>query len=94
MPPSYGLRPDGSQKGQGYFGPIPMTDGSGGVMTEKTVGVNMGGEETDIPAIVPTLSAKEIEHLQSGGKPTESIMRKAVEHAFERKKKGLSVYND
>ena len=48
---SYGKRPDGSAKGDGWFGPIPLTnpDGSTGVMTEVTTKIGIDGKEYDAP---------------------------------------------
>ena len=86
----YGLRPDGTPKGQGWLGPLPMTDGSGKTATELTIGV----DDEDIPLLVPTLTQEEIDHLLSGGSPTREIVDKAVGFAHERRQKGLSVYVD
>lgn len=91
-------RPDGSLKGQGFLGELPMTDGSGKVATEMTVGVGIGGEEMDIPLIVPTLTKEELDFITSGNDVDDStdfgrgIMKKAVDHALERKKQGKPAY--
>ena len=90
----FGRRPDGTNKGEGWLGRIPMKDGSNAVMTEQTIGVNVGGKDMDIPLIVPTLSQSEIDELASGGKPTDSMVRKAVEHAKKRLAEGKSPYKD
>ena len=60
----YGKRLDGSQKGFGWLGELPMKDGR--VMTEQSVGVSFGGKDYQIPTIVPTLSSEEIDHLAAG----------------------------
>ena len=86
----YGLRPNGTPKGQGWLGPLPMTDNSGKIATELTIGVD--GE--DIPLLVPTLTQDEIDHLLSGGSPTREMVDKAVGFSHERRQKGLSVYAD
>lgn len=83
-------RPDGSQKGMGFLGPLKFHDGR--TSTELSVGVNINGKETDIPALVPTLSKDEISYLLSGGKPTDSIVIKARQHAEQRIKQGKSVF--
>ena len=44
------LRPDGTFKGQGYYGEIPTKDGR--VMTELTTGFEIDGEEVEIPLLV------------------------------------------
>lgn len=90
--PGYGLRPDGTKKGNGWLGPLKMKDGS--VMTELTMGVNIDGMETDIPTIVPTLSKQEIDHLLSGKPATDAIVDKAVSHAKMRMAQGFSPYAD
>lgn len=87
---SYGKRPDGSSKGRGYLGEIPTKDGR--VATEITIGVNLGGKETDIPLLVPTLTKEEVKHLANGGSPTKDMVDKAVEHAKTRMGQGLSPY--
>ena len=64
------------------------------VSSEITVGVNIGGQEMDIPTLVPTLSSEEISYLLGGGEPTPDIINKAVEHAIQRIQKGLSPFKD
>lgn len=88
----YGLRVDGTRKGSGYLGELKMKDGSGDVATEISVGVNIDGKETEIPALVPTLSESEVDHLLKGGKPTDEIVRKATEHARKRIAQGKSPF--
>ena len=87
-------RPDGTMKGNGFLGVLKMTDGSGKDMSEFSVGVPINGKEMDIPTLVPTLTKKEIDHLLSGGKPTDEIVKKAAEHAEKRIKEGKSVFAD
>lgn len=75
----YGMRHDGSApKGKGYFGPL---QGPNGVSTEISVGMNLGGREMEVPALVPTLTPQEIQHLLSGGPMTNEILQKARMHA-------------
>ena len=88
----FGKRSDGTPKGRGWLGPMDMTDGSGQVMTENTVGVNIDGKETEIPTLVPTLSKEDINYLLAGNAPSEEIVGKAVEHARGRLEKGLSPF--
>ena len=93
------LRPDGTKKGLGYFGPLPMTDKSGRVMTEYSIGVNFGDKEVLIPTLVPTLNKKELDYLLGGGTINESsigkrIFNKAVDHAKERLANGKSPFAD
>lgn len=95
----YGLRPDGTPKGSGWLGPIEikMPDGSTGVMTEYSVGVQIKGKETHIPSLVPTLTPEEVELMKTdivpNGKPVpDSIVEKAAEFARKRIARGLSVW--
>lgn len=88
----YGMREDGTPKGRGWLGELPMADGK--VMTELSIGVSFDGKEKIIPSIVPTLSQEEIKHLSSGGDVTDSIVRKAVEHAKKRIAENKSVWAD
>ncbi len=85
------LRADGTQKGRGYFGVLKRPDGY--ISTELSIGpVNLGGKETEIPSLVPTLSQDEIDYLLKGGEPTQAIIGKAVEHAKQRIAEGKSPF--
>jgi hypothetical protein len=94
----YGKRPDGSSKGDGFFGKLNRPDGS--VSTEISIGVGMNGKEVNIPLIVPTLNKKELNYLLSTdvkakdffNKMPPSIMEKAYEHANTRIKSGISPF--
>jgi hypothetical protein len=84
----YGLRPNGTPKGQGWLGPLPMSDGRSA--TELTISV----DDEDIPLIVPTLEQDELDYILAGNRATRSIVDKAVEFARQRRRKGFSVYAD
>jgi hypothetical protein len=94
----YGNRPDGSAKGDGFFGKLKRPDGS--VSTEISIGVGINGKEINIPLIVPTLTKKELNYLLSTdvegkdffNKMPPSIMDKAYEHADKRIKSGISPF--
>lgn len=88
---TYGNRPDGTPKGAGYFGEIPSPVRPGEFSTELTIGVNLGGKETNIPLITPNLSRSEIEMVMRG-RESKEIIGKAVEHAKSRMKQGKSPY--
>jgi uncharacterized protein YcbK (DUF882 family) len=90
----YGRREDGTEKGEGWLGLIPMQDGSDRMMSEVSVGVEIDGEETLVPAIVPALSEDEVSYLAQGGDAREhqSIMNKAVSHAKEQLAGGNSPF--
>lgn len=92
----YGQRPDGSEKGKGYFGELPMQDGSGKVATEITIGVDINGKQTNIPALVPTLNEEQKGYLLKGGDPRQrqDIVDAAARHAIGRIEQGLSPYAD
>lgn len=89
---SYGERADGTPKGKGYFGELKRPDGN--VSTEISIGVQLGGKETEIPALVPTLSRQEVNYLLAGNKPTPEIVQKAVDHAKSRMAEGKSPFAD
>jgi hypothetical protein len=84
------LRPDGTPKGLGYFGPLKRPDGR--VSTELSIGVDFDGEETLIPSLVPTLDDGEVKYLLGGGKPTKQIVDKAVLHARKRMRDGKNPF--
>jgi len=86
----YGPRMDGTQKGEGYFGPLT---GNEGISTELSFGFNNGGKEVLAPLLVPTLSKDEINHLLGGNKPTLAIYSKAIQHATERMTMGKSPWS-
>lgn len=83
----FGTRQDGSKKGVGWLGVLPLT--GGGVATEYSVGVNINGKEMDIPTLVPTLTKEEVTLMTSdiipnNKKVPDSIMDKAIAFANER----------
>jgi len=94
----YGNRADGTKKGTGYFGVIKRPDGK--VMSEISIGVALDGKETQIPLIVPTLDKKELDYLMRGNvkskdflnKMPPTIIPKAVDHAVNRMKNGMSPF--
>lgn len=73
-------------KGLGYFGAIPQPDYSprGDYSTELAANMDVNGRRLDFPLLVPTLSPQELQHLMSGGTPTDEIYRKAIAHAMMR----------
>lgn len=93
---SYGLRNDGKTfKGSGWLGELKLPDGS--VATEYSVGVNIDGEELDIPTLVPTLTESEVATMVTDIIPGKkqvpaAIMEKAVKHAKDRIITGESVW--
>lgn len=88
--PDYGKRVDGTTKGSGFLGELARPDGS--VSTELSIGVDFGQGETEIPTLIPTLTAEEKTHLLSGGEPTKEIVDKAVAHARQRAAEGKGAF--
>jgi hypothetical protein len=88
----FGTRQDGSKKGKGFLGELKRPDGK--VSTELSIGVNFDGKEQDIPMLVPTLTKQEIDYLLNDGKPTDAVVKKAVEHARKRVKEGKPVFSE
>ena len=85
----YGNRPDGTAKGTGFFGLLNRPDGTDS--TELSIGVEMDGKETLIPAIVPTLTQDELNTVLTSG-VTPQIVRKAADYARERISNGLNPF--
>ena len=87
---------DGELKSQrGFLGPIKNLRNRK-TMTELSIGVQIGGKETLIPSMVPTLNAKDVKVLQNLniGKDTipTSIAIKAKDHAVQRINKGQDPF--
>lgn len=89
----YGLRADGSTKGNGFLGALQRPDGQ--FSTELSIGVEINGKETEIPTLVPTLTPAEVKTLLSvrdGDKIPQAIVDKAVAYAKARIAKGKSPF--
>jgi hypothetical protein len=87
-----GTRNDGTKKGTGFLGVRKMTDGSNRDMTEFAYGFEVNGKEVEMPALIPTLTDDELNHLLSGKKATPEILRKAYEHGVGRIKEGKNPF--
>ena len=83
-------RNNGSMKGPGFLGALRAPDGR--TSTELSIGVNIGGQEMEIPSLVPTLTPAEIQHMLGGNAPTPQIVEKAVAHARQRQQQNLPVF--
>lgn len=96
----YGLREDGTPKGEGYFGPIGRRNGHGAISSELSITVEWDGKEHLIPTMVPTLTRDELMYLLSTdpsnlrGPMMDRIEAKAVEFARKRLKQGKSVWSE
>lgn len=91
-------RADGARKSQrGFLGPVENTV-EGGTMTEVSIGVQLNGEEMDIPTMVPGLTQDEIDtlaNMQIEGNAAnipDSIVQKAKDHAQQRIAAGKSPF--
>lgn len=98
--PDYGNRPDGTKKGKGFLGEIKRPDGS--VMTEVTMGYEIDGKEINLPLITKNSTKEDIEYLKNANLKGKDFLKnapagledRAIKHAMNRKKAGLSVYAD
>lgn len=91
--PNYGMRPDGTRKGNGWLGAIPHYGPDGaqnGVSTELTF--EAGGHQ--MPLIVPTLNPDQLRSLQHGGPLTPDIAKTAIDFARSMARRGRSPYYD
>ena len=92
------FRSDGSKKSaRGFLGPI-KNNVTGGIMTEVSVDLDIGGQRIQVPTLVPTLTKKEIEilsnmKLEGNAKNIpKSIIDKAAAHAKKRMAQGKSPF--
>lgn len=83
----YGFRQDGTLKGKGFFGELPMSDGS--VATEMSMTVDADGKDVDIPLLNPYTTAEDRENILQGN-ITKEIEEKAVSWAKDRMMQGKS----
>jgi hypothetical protein len=99
--PQYGLREDGTPKGNGWLGPLKHS--SGGVASEISIGVGINGKETLIPSIVPTLDKGQVDYLlnthpsklhEQDPVMWNGIVNKATDHAKKRVSNKLSPFID
>lgn len=98
------LRPDGSRKGTGWLGTLPLKypDGKTGVASEYSIqsdAVQVNGQRIDFPSLVPTLTQEEIATMTGDVIPNkkpvpEGITQKAINHANEQLASGKSVFAD
>ena len=80
----------GTVKGKGYFGEIPMNQG--GAMTEQSSAYEQDGNLVSHPLLVPTLTKQEIDLLGMGLEPTPEIYKKAQDYAQQRIGAGQSPF--
>ncbi len=96
----FGLRPDGTPKGNGFLGALKLGD-SGDVASEYSIAdsehlKDAKGNYLDYPTLVPTLTKAEVVAvLQAAKNHTRvpvSVARKAEAFALSRKAKGLPLF--
>jgi hypothetical protein len=80
----------GTLKGKGYFGEIPVNQG--GAMTEFSSAYEQNGKMVSHPLLVPTLNKQEIDLLRMGIEPTPEIYKKAQDYAQQRIGAGQSPF--
>lgn len=85
-PRDYGNRADGTPKGRGWFGELERP--GGGVSTELSFTAGM----RDVPLLAPGITKEEIGLLLSGGRPTDAIYDKALQHARFMERLGRSPF--
>ena len=98
--PRFGFRPDGTPKGEGWLGVLPLADGN--LATEYSMqsqAVKVGDQMVDFPTLVPTLNQEEVNLMLSDIIPNrkpipEPIVQKAIKHAKQRLDKGLSPFKE
>jgi hypothetical protein len=94
----YGFRPDGTPKGNGFFGELKLPNGSvAGEYSISSESVKVDGKEVDYPTLVPTLTKEEkdlmINDIIPNGKlPPKSIIKKATDFAKQRLAEGKPFY--
>jgi hypothetical protein len=89
---NYGNRNDGTLKGNGFFGALPMTDGSNRVMTEFSTSFDYGKGDIEVPLLNPYTTVKERMSLLNGDKPTEEMFNKAKAWGEHRLSIGKSTF--
>lgn len=77
-------------KGPGWLGTLKRPDG--GVSTELSIGVGLGGAEVDIPSLIRGLTDEEIAWLLADLPMTDEIAGLASEHAMQRLSRGRSPF--
>ena len=80
----------GTVKGKGYFGEVPMDQG--GAMTEFSSAYGQDNNLVSNPLIVPTLTKQELDWLKAGLDPTPQIIKKAQDYAQKRMGAGQSTF--
>ena len=89
-------RPDGSPKGSGWLG--TQKNSKGEDVSEYSVGVEIDGEEMDIPTLVPGMTDADkkevVSSTEQGRFPSDDVIGKAVSHAKKQIEAGESPFNE
>jgi hypothetical protein len=93
----WGLRNDGvTPKGPGWLGVFYTKDGQ--PVTEYSIGVEINGKKMDIPTLVPSLTAAEIESVvkaaETNSPVSEAVVQKAVAFARNQINKGDPIFKE
>lgn len=97
--PDYGLRPDGTSKGNGFLGPQKLANGK--IASEYSIAdseqlKDEKGNYLDYPTLIPGLTPDELKQTldaaNRGVSPPQSVKDKAEAHALERKRQGKSLF--
>lgn len=88
----YGKRLDGTDKGTGWFGELPMLNGNNSVMTELSSTFNYGGKDVLVPLINPYTTREELFGLALGNPPSKELLDKTANWGFERLSNGQSPF--
>lgn len=87
------MREDGTPKGSGFLGLIPLPDGR--VASELSITFEIDGREILAPSLIPGLSKDELDFLLQGGKPkqmSDELFKKITNHAMQRLQQGKSPF--
>jgi len=86
----YGLRRDGTPKGQGFLGPLATNDGS--TMTEFSGEATVNGKPMLFPLVTPNQGFKDLSNVLAGGHPSAEMYDRAIQHAESRRLTGRSPF--
>ncbi len=93
----YGLREDGTPKGEGYYGKVARPNNPANFSTELSTSTSdfaQNGKDVLHPLMVPGLTKQELDNLVAGGTPTQAVYDKALDHARMRVAQGKSPFAD
>lgn len=86
----YGLRTDGTQKGNGWLG--ALATGNGNTMTEYSAESEHNGKPMLYPLITPNQSFTNLSQMLNTGQVSEEAHRAAYAHAIARALQGMTMF--